>query len=160
MNSSEKDLLKHLMNLYSIQSELHLEILTRLENRFIKNFKTKIKKVFYNKEKFYKVYEDWLEKDFVVNLVESDKKRGRPSDNDFLNSSISSKRRKLIEIENKYSEVEIAESFLRTLRITGKKRLTNKISFLLQSEDFGTLAQLTIKKTPISYHILLMKLWL
>lgn len=50
-----------------------------------------------------------------------------------MSSSTSTKRRKLIIIEKKYSKLEI-EAFLHTLR-TGRKKLANAISQLLRSED-------------------------
>jgi|GEM_PF-6177827 len=113
-DATEQDLLQHLINVYSIKPELHLAIEKKLRNGYIKNFKTKLKNVLYNRQTFNKKHEKWLQCNFEINLqlAEYKRTRGRPSDSDFLNSSTTTKKRKISEIENKYSEFEIEEVFL------------------------------------------------
>ncbi|XP_070519748.1 uncharacterized protein [Cardiocondyla obscurior] len=89
----------------------------------------------YQRKAFDKKYKKWLESNFEIKLTDSEKKRGRPTNRDFLNSSIFTKRRKLIEIVNNYSEKEIEEAFLQSLRNAGKRKLTNVINQLLQQDD-------------------------
>lgn len=68
-------------------------------------------------------------------ILQSQKQKQRKSNDNFEEVSISTKRRKLIMIEETYSELEIQESFLRLLRTSGKNNLASKILFLLNTEN-------------------------
>lgn len=132
-DATEKGLLQHLIDVCNIELELQSATEKKLQYKYIKNFKTIFKNVLYQKQLFITKHEKWLQNNFEVKLTKCEKKRRRLNTY-FLSSSTSTKRRKLIKIEKKYSKLEIEEAFLHTLR-TGRKKLANAISQLLRSED-------------------------
>ena len=68
-------------------------------------------------------YPRWLSEDFIVEFVELKRNTGRKSSEvDFKDSSVATKRRKLMEIKDKYAAIEIREAFLRHLGVTFIRR--------------------------------------
>lgn len=89
----------------------------------------------YIKTKFERKNEKWLESNIVVDFSKTKIKKGRKSNENFEEVSAFTKRRKLIRIEKTYSELEIQESFLRLLRISGRSSLATEIQLLLNIKN-------------------------
>lgn len=145
-------LLEFLKINYNLAEE-HLEkVSTELSRYFLPQFYKKWKVPFNVQSKFEAKYEKWLNSDFTVNFSYSEAAStlGRKSnENEYEQLSTSSKRRKLIEIEETFSPSEIQDAFIRNLRTTGKLKLANAICKLLCSHDNND-AENTFKlKSPL-----------
>lgn len=123
-------LMQHLKTVCDVREDHFKCIKDKIGGHFMPHFLKKWKNVFYDKEKFYLRFDSWINADFVVEL-ETDKKNGRPFSVEFEEGSTSTKRRKLITIEENYSETEIQEAFLHMLRRSGRKNVANDIKKLL-----------------------------
>lgn len=64
-----------------------------------------------------------MDTEFSVKFnTSTDEKRGRPKSDDFSESPSSTKRRKLLEIKEMFTAVEIREEFLRSLNVKERKK--------------------------------------
>lgn len=80
-----------------------------------------------------------MSNEFTVTIPLVDKEtRGRPSSSNFEETSTSRKSRKLIRVEESFSEIQIQEARLRILRTSGRKSSSNLIRSILSKEVEAT----------------------
>ena len=124
--------LSHIKTNYGIEEE-YLKAVEDKLTYFMSTFEQKWKNAFYNATTFRVRNTEWLISDFSVQFFGVGPGR-RLSDN-FENSSKSTKRRKLLQIRECYSESEIQCAFLNILRCFGKTKIANDIMKLLPKDD-------------------------
>lgn len=123
----------HIQGNYPVDDKEMRLVTNKVLQYFIPTFRKNWKSSFYKKEKLKSRHGKWLLTKFTVALTTP--KIGRRSNEDFSGSSTSTKRRKLQEIQECHSELEIQLAFLRNLRAAGKTKLANKITSLLNDTD-------------------------
>jgi len=96
-------------------------------------FEKRRKAAFYRDKIYEKNNTVWLQSYFTANFETI--KCGRRCRDDFDECSTSTKKRKIHEIREKYSETEIELASLQNLRASGKKKLANMITDLLLKND-------------------------
>ena len=122
----------HIKTNYGIGDE-YLKAVEDKLTYFMSTFEQKWKNAFYNATTFRTRNAEWLLSDFSVQFFEVG--TGRRLSDDFENSSKSTKRHKLLQIRECYSESEIQCAFLNILRCSGKTKIANDIMKLLPKDD-------------------------
>lgn len=118
-NPELEKLVTHLQNEYTLNAE-HTEIVSQFLNQyFFSTFQKKWKESLYIRSKFEKRFEKWLNSDFVIDFSTNKTTTGRnPSSIEFEELSVATKRRRLILIEENYSNSEIQEAFFEYYELT------------------------------------------
>lgn len=131
-----ENLLNDLQKKYGL-SQNQIEIVkVKLNQIFIPVFRQKWTFPNKNKTRFEDKFEKWLKSDLVIDFSEKKKIiNRRSSDISFEDASASTKRRKLMEIEENYTSQEIQETFLRILRNSGRTKIAKAIIKMLNESD-------------------------
>jgi len=129
-----EELVTHLQNEYNLNAE-HIEMVSHALKFFVSTFQKKWKKSLYIRNNFEKGNEKWLNSDFVLDFAKKKTTGRKLSSREFEELSVATKRRRLISMEENYSNTEIEEAFFRMLRNNGKLKLANIIKTMLNEND-------------------------